>query len=162
MKKMLPRKEYLKMLPRKRTAVGVLLFNCKKELLILKMGYNEHWNIPGGCIEEGEFLLDGLHREIKEEIGINVKIKKCVVVEDKVEVIEEYLDESLQFVFLGERLTKNMIKMIKIDNEEIIDFKFVNIKEAIKLINPKMSRRIKIVKGRYKNCTFMEKGRRVL
>ncbi len=31
------------------------------------------WELPGGRLNEGESLHDGLNREIKEEIGVNVE-----------------------------------------------------------------------------------------
>ena len=35
-----------------------------------------HWETPGGHIEPMEDVIDGLKREIKEEIGTDVKIKE--------------------------------------------------------------------------------------
>lgn len=46
--------DYLKTLPRKRMACGVLIFNEKNELLIVKNSYKDYWSIPGGVIEENE------------------------------------------------------------------------------------------------------------
>jgi len=161
-KEMKKRVDFLKTLPRKRNAVGVFLFNDKNELLVVELSYSKFWNIPGGCVDAGESLLDALHREIMEEIGISVEILKCIVVEDKIEEMDRYLDESLQFVFLGENLTKEKIEKIKIDNDEIIDFKFIKIPEALKILNPKMVKRIKLLKGDYGKCIFVKRGERVL
>lgn len=156
------RKEFLKKLPRKRTSAGIFLFNYKNELLILKLGYSKFWNIPGGCIEEGESIVDGLHREIKEEIGIKVNILRCIVIEDKIAKFDDYLDEALQFVFIGKKLSKKDIEKIKIDNDEIIDFEFVKIPEAIKMINPKMAKRLKYLNGNYKDCIVMKNGKKII
>lgn len=58
---------------------GILVFNKRKEVLLMRRGKgagNEvgWWTQPGGTIEFGEKAVDGLKREIKEELGINVKI----------------------------------------------------------------------------------------
>ena len=45
-----------------------LILNSKNELL-LGYSYNTY-QFPGGHLEEGESLLDGLKRELKEETGI--------------------------------------------------------------------------------------------
>ncbi|HDR4424094.1 TPA: NUDIX hydrolase [Bacillus cereus] len=36
------------------------------------------YDLPGGSLEDGESLLAGLHREIKEETGLNVTVVKQV------------------------------------------------------------------------------------
>ena len=38
--------------------------------------YQEYYTFPGGGLEEGETLAEGVVREIKEEFGINVKVIK--------------------------------------------------------------------------------------
>ena len=38
--------------------------------------YQEYYTFPGGGLEEGETLAEGVIREIKEEFGINVKVIK--------------------------------------------------------------------------------------
>ena len=56
------------------TAIGVkgLLFRDGKVLVLIKSDGEP--DLPGGRIEAGESLEDGLHREIKEETGLNVLI----------------------------------------------------------------------------------------
>jgi 8-oxo-dGTP pyrophosphatase MutT (NUDIX family) len=39
-----------------------------------KKFYPNVWEIPGGHIEPGESIVDGLHREIMEEFGMHIKI----------------------------------------------------------------------------------------
>ncbi|AIY73228.1 TPA: NUDIX hydrolase [Bacillus tropicus] len=40
----------------------------------IKGPYKNRYDLPGGSLEEGESLLAGLHREMKEETGIKVKV----------------------------------------------------------------------------------------
>lgn len=48
--------------------------NDKEEILIVKERRSGKWVFPGGQVEVGENLMDGLIREIKEESGIDVEI----------------------------------------------------------------------------------------
>lgn len=48
----------------------------ENEIFITRRGYGEFidmWEFPGGKIEEGESKEEALHREIKEELEIDIK-----------------------------------------------------------------------------------------
>lgn len=60
-----------------RTGVGILLFNNKNQLLMIKRNNKKaegvgSWCPPGGYINWGEHFFDAAKRETKEEVGINV------------------------------------------------------------------------------------------
>ena len=44
--------------------------------VLKRKDYQEYYTFPGGGLEEGETLGEGVIREIKEEFGINVKVIK--------------------------------------------------------------------------------------
>jgi 8-oxo-dGTP diphosphatase len=58
---------------------GVLIFNAKKEVLLVKRGKNQKnevgfWQKPGGEVDYGEKVIDCMKREVREETGIDIKI----------------------------------------------------------------------------------------
>ena len=58
---------------------GVLIFNEKKEILLMKRGKNAKneagwWSKPGGTVEYGEKVVIAMKREIKEEVGVDINI----------------------------------------------------------------------------------------
>lgn len=55
---------------------GFVLMHRKN--VIRNKDYQEYYTFPGGHLEEGETLEEGVIREIKEEFGINVKVVKKI------------------------------------------------------------------------------------
>ena len=73
MKRLKPGKDYIGV------GGGVLIFNEKKEILLMKRGKKSknnvgYWAKPGGSIEFGETAVAMIKREIKEEINIELDI----------------------------------------------------------------------------------------
>ena len=56
---------------------GAFILNDKKELLLQlrnKAPEKEYWSIPGGKVELFETFEEAIKREVKEEIGIEIKV----------------------------------------------------------------------------------------
>lgn len=69
--------------------VGALIFNDRGEMLLGLRGQKSKnevgtWEIPGGAIEFGETLAEGLKREIKEEIDIEIEVGELLHVCDHI------------------------------------------------------------------------------
>jgi len=60
--------------------VAAIIFNKKNELLITqrKPGshYGGYWELPGGRVENDESDQEALIREIREELEVNIMVKK--------------------------------------------------------------------------------------
>lgn len=125
-------KAYYDSLPRKIMSAGILILNEKDEILVVKPSYKDHWSIAGGMVNEYESPKTACLREVEEEIGLKLNNIEFLCVN----YLENKKDnrESLQFVFYGGQLNAGEINKIKIDNKEIIDYKFLNLKEALTLL----------------------------
>jgi len=55
--------------------VGALIFDGSRILLAERAGepLRGYWSLPGGVLETGETLQDGIRREVKEETGLDVE-----------------------------------------------------------------------------------------
>ncbi|GAA0603882.1 NUDIX domain-containing protein [Virgibacillus siamensis] len=60
-------------------ALGIVE-NDQEEILIVKERRSDQWVFPGGQVEVGENLMDGLIREVKEESGIDVKVSHLTAI----------------------------------------------------------------------------------
>ena len=106
------------------------IINNKKEILITKRNKNKKkhpslWEIPGGHILTGETSEQGLEREIKEEIGLNIdKVKKYLI-------NSIIIKNKINDVWVC-KLDVDINKINFIDNE-VEDAKFVSIYDYKKM-----------------------------
>jgi mutator protein MutT len=75
--------------------VGAIIVDSQGRLLLAKRGpkaKNERglWEFPGGSVELGETLAEALHREMREELGIEI------VVGELLDVVDHILKEEGQ------------------------------------------------------------------
>lgn len=64
-------------------SVGAFILNKKGGLLVVKKSSNEQidaglWTIPGGKIYPQEHIIDGLKREVLEEVGLEITDPKWI------------------------------------------------------------------------------------
>lgn len=68
------------------TAVGVVIINSKKKILIAKRKPDKpmpnKWEFPGGKLEENETLEECGIREVKEELDLDIRIDSYLGFED--------------------------------------------------------------------------------
>jgi len=60
----------------KRTAIGIIFNNDRREVLLIKRCDIPIWVLPGGGVEEGEAPQDAVIREVKEETGLDVAVSR--------------------------------------------------------------------------------------
>jgi phosphoglycolate phosphatase-like HAD superfamily hydrolase/ADP-ribose pyrophosphatase YjhB (NUDIX family) len=112
--------------------VGALIFNAKKEVLMIRtQKWSGLWGIPGGKIKRGESSLAALRREIKEETALKITDIKFVIVQDCISSKEFYRDAH--FVLLNytcQCAAKNPRVVL---NEEAREFQWLKLAAAKKL-----------------------------
>ncbi len=66
-----------------RIAVYALIFNPEHEILLALRRDINWWNLPGGGLELGETVEEGICREVREETGLEVEVDHLVGVYSK-------------------------------------------------------------------------------
>ena len=60
-------------LPRKRLIAHVLMRDTEGRILLCDTAFKSDWELPGGIVEPGEAPRDGAIREVREELGIDLR-----------------------------------------------------------------------------------------
>jgi len=58
--------------PKHSVSVAAVIIDAGRALLVRRRD-NSHWEPPGGVLELGETIEDGLRREVREEIGLDIE-----------------------------------------------------------------------------------------
>lgn len=102
-------------------ATGVLLYEDK--LLVVKQRVSEarKWSLPGGKLERGETIEEGLLREMREETGLVVRLVKQLYLCDKTE------DGIIHITFLLETDSIDELRLPsnELETTPILDIAFV-------------------------------------
>ncbi|MBJ7994903.1 NUDIX hydrolase [Bacillus mycoides] len=103
-----------------------ILIEDEKVLLVKQKVANRNWSLPGGRVENGETLEEAMIREMREETGLEVKIKKLLYVCDKPDVSPSLL----HITFLLERIEGEItLPSNEFDHNPIQDVQMVPIKD---------------------------------
>ena len=67
-------------LPRKRTIAQGVLRDPEGRVLLCELSYKKEWDLPGGVVDPGESPATCVEREIREELGIEVRSGRLLAV----------------------------------------------------------------------------------
>lgn len=105
---------------------GLLIENGKILLVNQKVSPNRTWSLPGGRLEQGETLEEGIVREILEETGLSVKVVKLLYLCEKPDVTPPLL----HITFKLEKVSGDIkLPTNEFDKNPIHDVKFIEINE---------------------------------
>ncbi len=156
MKESISDEEYYGSLSKKHIGALVLIFNKNQQLLIVKPTYKEGWSIPGGGVDDNESPKIAAVREIKEELGLD--LKNITLIGVGYTQVQGIKPETLQFVFNGGELSADEINKIALDKSEHSEFRFVEILEANNLLNERQKHWLTFYTKEIenKNITYIE------
>lgn len=128
---------------KKHHSIGIILFfrfPRKIKYLLLKQ-HQGHWGFPKGHVEKGEKYLDTATRELREETGI----KKIRLIKNKILLRDFYSynnSNSKIIKTVDYFIAESLIETVKIDNKEIVNFKWFTFEKSIERLTFSKSKRI--------------------
>lgn len=125
--------------------------------MLVRPTYKEHWDIPGGYVEEGESPLQACIREVNEELGLRIEISRLLTV-DWAPRPEE--GDKMLFVFDGGVLSAAQLATIVFKDGEISEWAFVDESQLDDMTIPRLARRLRatIQARREAHTTYLEQG----
>ncbi|HEY5318459.1 MAG TPA: NUDIX hydrolase [Solirubrobacteraceae bacterium] len=148
-------------LPKIAASAGAMVFDRSGRLLVLKPSYKPKWTIPGGQIEaDGESPWEACRRETLEECGLHVKRGRLVCVDFLRPRPDPHRPGGVRFLFHCGVLADEELSAIKLQAEEILEHRFVELEEAYSRLSGPLRRRVRAAAAS-KRCLYLEEGRRV-
>ncbi|PID31285.1 hypothetical protein CR983_01915 [Candidatus Saccharibacteria bacterium] len=68
-------RDMISKLDRRSSSANVIIENSAGQLLVVKANYKSYWTLPGGWIDAGETPSAAAVREVREEVGIEVRVE---------------------------------------------------------------------------------------
>jgi 8-oxo-dGTP pyrophosphatase MutT (NUDIX family) len=140
-------------------SAGALIFDRESRLLILKPTYKTGWTIPGGVMEaDGETPWEACRREVREECGLEVRRARLACMDFRRP--KPGRAGGIRFLFDCGRLSDQARAEIVIQREEISEYRFAAVPDALGLLRGPIRRRVRASAGG-KRLVYLEDGRPV-
>lgn len=115
---------YIAGLPRVLAGAAALFRDAEGRVLLVEPNYREGWALPGGTIEsdDGETPRQGAWRETLEEIGLDVRLGRLLVVDW---VGGTGRPPIVAYLYDGGVLSEDDLKAIRLQEEELLSWRLV-------------------------------------
>ena len=101
-----------------------------------KATYAGVWSVTGGHVLAGENNEEGIIREIKEELNLNIEKEKVIFVTTyKSKKVKDDVINNKFFSIYNVEISENQFETIEIQKEELEDIKLFSIEEIESIMN---------------------------
>jgi nucleoside triphosphatase len=109
--------------------VGAIILNRKGQMLLVRSHkWGDRFTIAGGHVEVGERNEDALRREIKEEVGLEIKDIRFIMTQEAIFSNEFW--EKRHFIFF-DYVCRCKDGMVRIDGKEIQSYEWVKPEDTL-------------------------------
>ena len=81
-----------------RLGCSAAIFDEQRRILLTRRADNGQWCMPGGAVESGESVAEACEREVFEETGLNVRVRRLVGVYSHPDQLIVYPDGHKAFI----------------------------------------------------------------
>jgi ADP-ribose pyrophosphatase YjhB (NUDIX family) len=142
-----PPQEYYRRLPKHIAGAGAILHDPGGRILLVKPSYCSGWEVPGGGMEAGEYPWDTAHREIKEELVLDLAPGRLLAV-DWVPPQPDGRPALANFLFHGGVITgAEATERIHLQPGELTGWQLAAPHEWDTMLAPHMARRLRACAG---------------
>ncbi|MGF7239389.1 MAG: NUDIX domain-containing protein [Frankia sp.] len=138
-----PPAEYYASLPKAIAAGSDLFHDPNGAVLLVQPSYRDDtWEIPGGAMDAGEYPWQTARREIREELGLDLRSGRLLAV-DWVLPRPDGRPALVHFVFDGGVLTHEEARnSVHLPPDELLAWRFCQPAETDRLVEARVARRI--------------------
>lgn len=115
-----------------RLGVSAIIFNEQGKFLLTQRADNGQWCLPGGAVEPGESVAEACEREVLEETGLRVRVKRLVGIYSHPDQLVVYKDGNKAFIVAIHFEVVRIGGMLGLSNETT-DFGYFTVEEMEKL-----------------------------
>ena len=109
--------------------VGAIILNGRGEMLVVRSHkWGDRYTIAGGHVEVGETLEAALRREIREEVGLEIKDIRFLMTQEAIFSREFW--EKRHFIFF-DFVCNCRSEHVRVDGKEIQSFEWVKPEKAV-------------------------------
>lgn len=127
---------------RKRVATNAVIRDEQGQVLLVDPGYKPDWDIPGGMAEANEPPTVAIRRELREELGMEIRVGALLHLEWAAP--HDPWDDQLVFLFDGGTLTEADKGTLRLADDELRAWAFVAPDEAKKRLRPYVYERLRV------------------
>ena len=114
----------------------LLALNQKNHLLMIKRTDNNRWGVPGGAMELGESLEETVKREVREEIGVDVKDLELFGVYSGQELYYKYPNGAEVYNVSVVYIIRNFNEEVIVNPDEHSEYKYFDVRNLPDEISP--------------------------
>lgn len=122
--------------------IGAIIENSQKQTLLQFHNKTQMWTIPIGKVDPGEKVSDGLVREMREELGIEIKKSTLLLVDDDDHILvwyDQFLDKTWNFRLNLYRIDKYEGEITNMEPQKHRELKWFSKDDMMKIPEDKLT-----------------------